>query len=80
MYLHILALSDVLRKTCLCVRVYDKIFMIDINQELMLRSPVAEFSVSICSTSKFICSSDGGVPRLSQEMIPLVKVTFTKTG
>ena len=26
--------------------------------------PVAEFSVSICSTPKFICSSDDGVPRL----------------
>ena len=26
--------------------------------------PVAEFSVSISSTSKFICSSDDGVPRL----------------
>ena len=25
---------------------------------------VAEFSVSICSTPKFICSSDDGVPRL----------------
>ena len=27
-------------------------------------SPEAEFSVSICSTQKFICSSDDGVPKL----------------
>ena len=27
-------------------------------------SPVAEFSVSICSTPKFICSSDDVAPRL----------------
>ena len=27
-------------------------------------NPVTEFSVSICSTLKFICSSDDGVPRL----------------
>ena len=27
-------------------------------------SPVAEFSVLVCSTPKFICSSDYGVPRL----------------
>ena len=27
-------------------------------------SPVAEFPVSICSTSKFICSSDAGATRL----------------
>ena len=28
------------------------------------KSPVAEFSVSICSTPKFICSSDDSVRRL----------------
>ena len=26
--------------------------------------PVVEFSVSICSTPKFFCSSDDGVPRI----------------
>ena len=30
----------------------------------ILTDPVAEFSVSICSTPKFICSSDDGVSRL----------------
>ena len=37
--------------------------------------PVAEFSVSICSTPKFICSSDGDVPRLliTENDIPLIK-------
>ena len=32
--------------------------------KLKVMRPVAEFSMSICSTSKFICSSDDGVPRL----------------
>ena len=27
-------------------------------------SPVAEFSLSICNTQKFICSSDDDLPRL----------------
>ena len=45
-------------------------------------NPVAEFSVSICSTPKFICSSDDGVylGYKSQELLPLIKITFTKTG
>ena len=44
-------------------------------------SPVAEFSVSVCSTPKFICSSGDGVPRLViTEIEPLIKVIFTKTG
>ena len=30
----------------------------------VLGAPVAEFSVSICSTPKFICTSDDCVPRL----------------
>ena len=44
--------------------------------------PVAEFSVSISSTPKFICSSYDGVPRLliTQNYISYKKVTFTKTG
>ena len=31
---------------------------------LLEGNPVAEFSVSFCSTPKFICSSDDSVPRL----------------
>ena len=34
------------------------------NHHRLLSTPVAEFSVSVCSTPKFICSSDEGVPRL----------------
>ena len=30
----------------------------------IINNPVAEFSASICSTPKFICSWDEGVPRL----------------
>ena len=30
---------------------------------LTVKEPVAEFSVPVCSTRKFICSSDDGVPR-----------------
>ena len=36
-----------------------------IQRVFLLACPVAEFSVSICSSSKFICSSDNCVPRLS---------------
>ena len=43
---------------------------------------VAEFSVPICSTPKFICSSDDGVPGLlfTESDIFDIKVSFTKTG
>ena len=34
------------------------------NSVVKLGSPVAEFSVSICSKPKFVCSSDDGIPRL----------------
>ena len=44
-------------------------------------SLVAEFSVSICITPKFICSSDDRVPRLliAEYDSSYIKVTFTKT-
>ena len=31
---------------------------------VIFKNPEAEFSVSICSTPKFVCSSDGGIPML----------------
>ena len=43
-----------------------------------VKSPVAEFSVSICSTSKFICSSDDGVARLLMKEIPPYKSNIYK--
>ena len=44
--------------------------------------PVAEFSVSICNTPKFICSSDDDVPRLliTGNDTCNIKATFAKTG
>ena len=43
--------------------------------------PVAEFSVSICSTPKFICRSNDGVPMLLiTENVSDIKVTSTETG
>ena len=33
-------------------------------RQCLFSTPVTEFSVSICSTPKFICSSDDGEPRL----------------
>ena len=48
------------------VRKYGKIFLFSRSFSLhrVVTNPVAEFSVSICSIPKFICSSDDGVPRL----------------
>ena len=47
-----------------------------------MMAPVAEFSVSACSTAKFICSSDDSVPRLlsTENDSSYIKLTFTKTG
>ena len=47
-----------------------------------LIGPVAEFSVSICSTPKFFCSWDDGVLRLliTENYTSYMKVAFTKTG
>ena len=48
----------------------------------LLKSPVAEFSEYICSTPKFICSSDDGVPWLLniENDTSYIKVPLTKTG
>ena len=47
----------------------------------IFRNPVAEFSVSICCTSKFIFSSDDGVPRLLiTENTSLKKYLVQKQG
>ena len=46
-----------------------------------MRIPVVEFSVSICSTPKIICTSDDGVPKLLiTENEPLIKVSIAQTG
>ena len=37
---------------------------IGIFKYMLRKCPVAEFSVPICSSTKFICSSHYGVPRL----------------
>ena len=39
------------------------IYVLSINREHS-KGPVTEFSVSICSAPKFVCSSDDGIPRL----------------
>ena len=44
----------------------------------LMACPIAEFSVSICSTPKFICNSDDGVPKLLIAEND-IKLTFTKT-
>ena len=43
--------------------IFLKVFLFTLSSHLGC-SPVAEFSVSICSTPKFICSLGEGVPRL----------------
>ena len=44
--------------------------------------PVAEFSASTCIISKFICSSENGIPRLliTENDTSYIKATFTKSG
>ena len=34
----------------------------------ILPIPITEFSVSVCSIPKFICSSDDGVPRCTENI------------
>ena len=43
-------------------RKYSNNFAVDYLTEIL--TPVAEFSVSVCTRPKFLCTSDDSVPRL----------------
>ena len=53
------------------VCIFNKNQVIRLNKNYII-SPLAEFSLSICSTPKFICTSDDGVNYRSRLLIRLL--------